>query len=112
LIVDDEEMVLSVLSKSLKRLGYQVVTEQSSLAALKHLKEAPDSFDLIITDQTMPHMSGLELSEAARVACPQLPFILVTGFSPVLSDRSAQSLGVAGVISKPIDLPSSPRSCG
>lgn len=103
LVVDDEEFVLSAIGGSLERLGYRVTTEQKSPEALRGFQAAPDSFDLVITDQTMPQMSGLELSRAIHELRPGLPIILVTGFSPEVSGRSAQSLGLAGILGKPID---------
>lgn len=103
LIVDDEELVLGAIGGSLERLGYRVTTEQKSPEALGKFRAAPDSFDLVITDQTMPHMSGLELSRAMHEVRPDLPIIIVTGFSPELSGRTAESLGLAAILGKPID---------
>jgi signal transduction histidine kinase/CheY-like chemotaxis protein len=103
LLVDDEELVLSALSQGLQRLGYSVQVESSGTAALEFFKKAPNSVDLVITDQTMPQLSGLELSAAIHAMRPELPIIIVTGYSPQLNGRSAESLGVAGVLGKPID---------
>jgi len=103
LIVDDEELVLSAIGGSLERLGYRVSAELKSPEALRKFQAAPDSFDLVITDQTMPHMSGLELSRAIHELRPNIPIIIVTGFSPELSGRSAHSLGLAAILGKPID---------
>jgi signal transduction histidine kinase/sensor domain CHASE-containing protein/ActR/RegA family two-component response regulator len=103
LLVDDEELVLGALSQGLERLGYAVTVESSSLAALDRFKKAPEAFDLVITDQTMPQMSGLELSKAIHAVRPAIPIIIITGFSPQLNGKSAQSLGVAGILGKPID---------
>jgi signal transduction histidine kinase len=103
MVVDDEEFVLSAIGGSLERLGYRVTAEQKSPEALKKIQAAPDSFDLVITDQTMPQMSGLELSRAIHELRPDMPIIVVTGFSPDLSGRSAQSLGLAAILGKPID---------
>jgi len=103
LLVDDEELVLGALSQGLERLGYTVTVESSSLAALDRFKKAPGAFDLVITDQTMPQMPGLELSKAIHAVRPAIPIIIITGFSPQLNGKSAQSLGVAGILGKPID---------
>ena len=65
--VDDEEIVRSVLEKGLQRLGYQVTAEESGLSALARFQTNPQAFDLVITDQTMPQMSGLQLTAAIRV---------------------------------------------
>jgi len=103
LLVDDEKLVLGALSQGLERLGYKVTAESSSTAALDRFNKSPDDFDLVLTDQTMPQMSGLELSIAIHSLRPKKPVILITGFSPELNGRSAESLGVAGVLGKPID---------
>ena len=103
LLVDDEELVLGALTQGLERLGYTVTAESSSLAALDRFKKSPTGFDLVITDQTMPQMSGLELSIALHAERPALPVIIITGYSPQLNGKSAQSLGVAGILGKPID---------
>jgi signal transduction histidine kinase/ActR/RegA family two-component response regulator len=103
LLVDDEELVLGALSQGLERLGYSVQVASSGTAALEYFKQTPGSVDLVITDQTMPHLSGLELSTAIHAVRPELPIIIVTGYSPQLNGRSAESLGVAGVLGKPID---------
>lgn len=103
LVVDDEEFVLSAIGGSLERLGYRITAELKSPEALRKFQATPDSFDLVITDQTMPQMSGLELSKAIHDVRPDIPIIVVTGFSPDLNGRSAQSLGLAAILGKPID---------
>ena len=103
LLVDDETLVLGALGQGLERLGYAVTPASSSLAALDRVKKSPEIFDLVITDQTMPQMSGLELSIAIHAVRPAMPIIIVTGYSPQLNGKSAQLLGVSGVLGKPID---------
>ncbi len=103
LLVDDEELVLSVMTATLRRLGYVVTAELSSRAALRKFEASPDDFDVVITDQTMPQLSGLELSGAMKVLRPELPVILATGYSPDIAGRDATSLGLAGIVGKPID---------
>ncbi|MFT3784235.1 MAG: ATP-binding protein [Nibricoccus sp.] len=103
LVVDDEEFVLSAIGATLERLGYRVTMELRSPDAWRRFQAAPDDFDLVITDQTMPYMSGLELTGAIHEIRPKMPVILVTGFSPEVSNRSAESLGVIAVLGKPID---------
>jgi CheY-like chemotaxis protein len=102
LLVDDEEIVRNVLEKGLQRLGYRVTAESSGKAALARLQQAPDDFDLVITDQTMPQMSGLQLAEAVRAIRSQLPVILATGYSPEVSGRDASAFGLAGIVGKPM----------
>ncbi|MFT3868135.1 MAG: ATP-binding protein [Nibricoccus sp.] len=103
LVVDDEEFVLNAIGGSLERLGYRITAELKSPEALRKFQAAPNSFDLVITDQTMPQMSGLELSRAIHELRPEIPIIVVTGFSPDLNGRSAHSLGLAAILGKPID---------
>ncbi len=102
LLVDDEEIVRAVLEKGLQRLGYRVTAESSGLAALARFQAAPDDFDLVITDQTMPQMSGLQLAAALRKVREDLPVILATGYSPEVSGRDAAGLGLAGIVGKPM----------
>ena len=102
LLVDDEEIVRSVLEKGLQRLGYRVTAESSGQTALARFRAAPDSFDLLITDQTMPQMSGLQLTAALHEIRPQLPVILATGYSPEVAGRDAAALGLAGIVGKPM----------
>jgi signal transduction histidine kinase/ActR/RegA family two-component response regulator len=102
LLVDDEEIVRSVLEKGLQRLGYRVTAQSSGQAALARFKQAPDEFDLMITDQAMPQMSGLQLTEAVHAVRPQLPVILATGYSPEVSGRDASVFGLAGIVGKPM----------
>jgi signal transduction histidine kinase/ActR/RegA family two-component response regulator len=102
LLVDDEEIVRSVLSKGLQRLGYVVVAEASGQVALDRFREQPDAFDLVITDQTMPKMSGLQLTAALKAIRDDVPVILATGYSPDVAGREASTFGLAGIIGKPI----------
>jgi signal transduction histidine kinase/ActR/RegA family two-component response regulator len=102
LLVDDEEIVRSVLEKGLQRLGYRVTAESSGQAALARFHAAPDDFDLVITDQTMPQMSGLQLAAALHKVRAELPVILATGYSPEVSGRDAAGLGLAGIVGKPM----------
>ena len=102
LLVDDEEIVRSVLEKGLQRLGYQVTAESSGGDALRRFEASPDDFDLVITDQTMPRMSGLQLAEALHAIRPLLPVILATGYSPQVAGRDASSFGLAGIVGKPM----------
>ena len=102
LLVDDEEIVRSVLDKGLQRLGYRVRAESSGQAALARFKASPDDFDLVITDQTMPQMSGVQLAAALRAIRPDLPVILATGYSPEVAGRDPSAFGLAGIVGKPM----------
>ena len=84
------------------RLGYQVVGATSGVQALRELKSCGGDIDLLITDQTMPKMTGKSLIRRARKLYPGLPVILSTGFSGSASERERDALGIHEVLSKPI----------
>jgi len=102
LLIDDEEQVLGVAEQILKHLGYDVTAFQSSTEALSVFRSDPNQFDLVITDTTMPGMTGVELSEALMAARGDLPIILCTGYSEKVSQEKADALGVKGLLMKPI----------
>ena len=89
LFVDDEEDLVYAGEKMLKRLGYEPAVFQNSLEALEAFRAGPDQFDLIITDQGMPHMTGTELAREALRIRPGIPIILCSGFSPDSDDGFA-----------------------
>ena len=102
LFIDDEEMLTEMASLMLGRLGYQVTTSNSSLEALEMLEKQPDAFDLVITDQTMPEMTGVDLSRRILQMRPEQPIIICTGYSSLISESQARSLGIRGFAHKPI----------
>src|SRR5207245_2437652 len=81
LFIDDEEAIARVSQRMLEKLGYQAVVCTSSLAALETFRQTPHHFDLVITDQTMPHMTGEALARELRRTRPGIPLPLRTGFS-------------------------------
>jgi len=104
LFVDDEEMLADIGSQMLSEYGYQVTTSTNSQKALAIFKENPDQFDLVITDQTMPGLSGKEfISELLKVR-PDLPTILCTGYSSKVNDETAMQLGAKAFCMKPLDM--------
>lgn len=104
LIVDDEESIVALSKTFLLTLGYEVIATTSSLEALSLCEKDPDSFDLIITDMAMPHMSGEELANKVRAINDDLPIIMCTGFSELIDREKALSLGIKEFIMKPIVL--------
>jgi CheY-like chemotaxis protein len=86
----------------LTRLGYEVVTCTGSLEALEVFRAAPQSFDLVITDQTMPQMTGETLARELRHLRSDIPIILCTGFSHTITAEKAQALGLDTVCMKPL----------
>jgi len=101
LLVDDEAQIVDMEKVMLERLGYDVTTRTSSTDALEALKASPDKFDLVITDMTMPNMTGDELAGECKAIRKDIPFILCTGFSEKISEERANVLGIMGFLMKP-----------
>lgn len=101
LFVDDEEMLVEWGNEMLTHLGYDVVTYTSSLDALQAFQADPQSFDIVVTDQTMPEMTGTSLIEQLRCVRPDVPIILCTGFSHMVNAEKAQALGIEAFVMKP-----------
>ncbi len=102
LFVDDEEAALGAIPPMLEALGYSVTAKRSSVKALAAFTEDPGAFDLIITDQTMPGMTGKELAREMLAIRPELPIILYTGYSPQIDEERAKAMGIQGFVMKPI----------
>jgi signal transduction histidine kinase len=102
LFVDDEESLVSLGQEILMLLGYDVVVCTSSIEALEVFRMAPQRFDLVITDQTMPHMTGEELALELRRLRSDIPIILCTGFSHIMYAERAQELGIDAFLMKPL----------
>jgi CheY-like chemotaxis protein len=102
LLVDDEAALVHLGEAILQRLGYEVVVCTSSTEALEVFRAAPQGFDLVITDQTMPHMTGERLAQALRRLRSDIPIILCTGFSHVMHAERAQELGIDAFLMKPL----------
>ncbi|WP_417911423.1 ATP-binding protein [Candidatus Electronema sp. TJ] len=103
LVVDDEPSIVHISQAILSTLGYTVMAETSSLAALERLQARPDAFDLLLTDQTMPGLTGSELVKAALQLRPDLPTILCTGYTTALTEKEALGLGVRRYAIKPLN---------
>jgi len=105
LLVDDEPALTASLGKLLERLNYQVTTSNAARAAVELFRSTPAQFDLVITDLTMPEMNGLELARQLRAIRPDLPVIMVSGFSPELNQENLRAAGICELLEKPIVLP-------
>ena len=101
MIVDDEEQLLSVLSETLKGLGYQVFPFIKPVEALRAFEENPAGFDLVITDQTMPLMTGIFLASRIRQLRDNMPIILMTGYDQLEDPKKLEALGIQTVLLKP-----------
>jgi two-component system, cell cycle sensor histidine kinase and response regulator CckA len=102
LVVDDEESITGMISTMLKRLGYAVVSRTSSVEALELFRNSARKFDLVITDMTMPNMTGKELAQKMRDIRGDIPIILCTGFSELMSEHQAKSMGIQAFLMKPV----------
>ncbi len=101
LIVDDEALLVNVGKKMLTSLGYIVTAKTDSNEAFKVFKQSPETFDLVITDQTMPHLTGYDLSKKMIKIHPDTPIILCTGYSESISEKKARSIGIKKFMLKP-----------
>ena len=102
LLVDDETSVVKVEKTILEDLGYSVTTYTSSSKALEHFREQPGSYDLVITDMTMPKITGDKLATEIMTIRPDIPVILCTGFSELINKEDALKIGIRRFITKPI----------
>ncbi len=102
LVVDDEPIVLDVVSKMLTRLGYDVATAVGGSEGWKGFTNNPDGFDLVLVDQVMPEMAGMRLAEKMLAVRRDLPVILFTGYSETVSREKAYAAGIRGFLMKPI----------
>jgi CheY-like chemotaxis protein len=104
LFVDDEEALAQLGQEILAPLGYDVQIYTNSREALEAFRRAPQHFDLVITDQTMPHLTGEALVRELRSIRPTIPIILCTGFSKTMTEEKAQELGIDAFLLKPFTL--------
>ncbi|MFO7830393.1 MAG: response regulator [Desulfuromonadaceae bacterium] len=105
LFVDDEEILVDMGVMMLEELGYTATGMTDSTEALRLFEANPDHFDLVITDQTMPDITGLELIEKLRQIRPDIPTIVCTGYSNKIDQTNAADLGVQAFILKPLEMP-------
>lgn len=102
LFIDDERMITYMHREVLERLGYQVVSISNSIEALDLFRNDPEIFDLIITDQGMPGLTGIELAKQILKIRPDIPVILCTGYSETVTRQDALKIGIKEFIIKPI----------
>jgi CheY-like chemotaxis protein len=102
LLVDDEAPVGKMQKMMLERLGYQVTCRSSSTDALEAFRSKPDAFDLVITDMTMPNMTGDQLARKILLIRPDIPVVISTGFSDRINKEKSDALGIKGLLKKPI----------
>lgn len=110
LFVDDEPVLVELGKEILEKLGYRVDTHQNPEEALAVFAENPDRFDLVITDMTMPHMTGDVLTERIIAIRPDIPVIACTGFSERITPEKANQIGIKDLLMKPISMDDLSRS--
>ncbi|MCF8038293.1 MAG: PAS domain S-box protein [Desulfohalobiaceae bacterium] len=102
LFVDDEPPIVEFSKMMLENLGYRVETRSSGLEALELLRADPDRFDLVVTDLTMPHLTGDKLAREIHAMRPKLPIVLCSGYSTTFSPKQAEAIGIRAFLHKPI----------
>ena len=102
-LVDDEPLLVDLMERSLSLLGYRVDSFTDSFAALSWIKEHAEKIDLVITDMTMPGITGAELAKSVLARNPGMPIILCTGYSEVMDADKAKELGIRSFVVKPVD---------
>jgi len=101
-VVDDKESVTKLLNKMLKALGYQTTIANSSQVGFDLFQKNPEQYQLLITDLTMPEMTGLELAERIHQINPDMPVIMVTGYGNRVKQDDKERAGITQLIGKPI----------
>jgi PAS domain S-box-containing protein len=104
LLVEDERSLLDIENKMLEHLGYVVEAKTSSLEALEIFQKNPNLFDAVITDQTMPHMTGKELAKEILSLRSDIPIILCTGYSELINEDQARAMGIKKYVTKPVEI--------
>jgi signal transduction histidine kinase/CheY-like chemotaxis protein len=102
LFVDDEQGMVDMGKQMLESLGYEVIAERNSTEALETFRAAPEEFDLVVTDQTMPNMTGKMLAEELLRTRPDIPIILCTVRGEEIDEEEAKAMGIQGFITKPM----------
>jgi DNA-binding NtrC family response regulator len=104
LLVEDDATLKEAEKNLLAELGYKVTALTSSVEALELFRKVPDRFDVVVTDFVMPKLTGIQLTIEIHSLRPDIPVIICTGYSDVLSQQKAESMGIGDVIMKPINL--------
>ena len=102
LFVDDEQALATLGKRMLNQLGYHVITKTSSLDAIELFRSEPEAFDLVITDYTMPHKTGVDLALEMLQVRHDIPIVLCTGYSEMISEDAAKEMGIRAFVMKPL----------
>jgi len=102
LFVDDEEVLVDIGQRMLEKLGYKVIARTSPLEALEAFRAKADKIDLVISDLTMPNMTGDVLAQELMRLRPDLPIIVCSGFSEQMNEQNARAMGIREFVMKPL----------
>jgi CheY-like chemotaxis protein len=102
LVVDDEEHIVEMYKRMLGVLGYQVEARTSPVEAIEAVRANPRKYDLVLTDMTMPQMTGYALAKHLIEMQPDLPIILCTGFGDQINENKTRSAGILALLLKPV----------
>jgi two-component system cell cycle sensor histidine kinase/response regulator CckA len=104
LLVDDDPALAELGRQMFMHLQYEVTVETDSMKALERFREGPDRFDLVLTDMTMPHLTGADLAREFLRIRPDIPVILCTGYSEIITGDKAAKMGIRAFVTKPLGL--------
>ncbi len=104
LFVDDEETIADLGGRMLVQLGYHVTSMTESRKAIELFRAEPGAFDIVITDYTMPHLTGVDLAKEILQIRPDIPIVLCTGYSEMINDDIAKKRGISAFVMKPLSL--------
>ncbi len=104
LLVDDEAMIVDIVTQMLVKLGYEVEASTDSRNALDMFRQDPERYDVVLTDMTMPHLTGKQLAEQLQDIKPGIPIILCSGFNENMDRADALELGIAEFAMKPLGI--------
>ena len=102
IFVDDEKVQMELAIESLGRMGYRVTGFSDSVAALDHFKEHANEYDLVITDMSMPKMTGDKLTRKIHYIRPEIPVIMCTGLSEIMDEEKAKAINISAFLYKPV----------
>ncbi len=102
LFIDDEEMIVAISKEMLERLGYKVFAETDPVKAIDIFRKGPDTFDLVITDKTMPHMTGFDVVNVIKKIRANIPVLICSGYQEIGDMEKLTALGISHLIAKPI----------
>jgi CheY-like chemotaxis protein len=102
MIVDDEKPLVALGEEILAELGYEPIGFSSSTAALEAFREAPQRFDIVLTDETMPELIGTALAREMQLLRPDIPIVLMSGYSGAQLHERARAIGIREVLHKPL----------